>query len=110
MAVLLNGLGSVKYEELFVLWDAVRPLLEAAGLDVVAPEVGELVTSLDMAGCSLTVSWLDDELERLWLAPADSPAFRRTLRLRWTRLRCRSAPLCRLSRPRPRSVSRPGYA
>ena len=78
VAVLLNGLGSVKYEELFVLWDAVRPLLEAAGLDIVAPEVGELVTSLDMAGCSLTVAWLDDELETLWLAPADSPAFRRT--------------------------------
>jgi dihydroxyacetone kinase len=79
VAVLLNGLGSVKYEELFVLWSAVLPLLEAAGLDIVAPEVGELVTSLDMAGCSLTLSWLDDELERLWLAPADSPAFRRTL-------------------------------
>ena len=78
VAVLLNGLGSVKYEELFVLWSAVLPLLEAAGLEVVAPEVGELVTSLDMAGCSLTVSWLDDELETLWLAPADSPAFRRT--------------------------------
>jgi dihydroxyacetone kinase len=78
VAVLLNGLGSVKYEELFVLWDAVRPLLEEAGLEIVAPEVGELVTSLDMAGCSLTVSWLDDELEQLWLAPADSPAFRRT--------------------------------
>ena len=43
-----------------------------------SPEVGELVTSLDMAGCSLTVSWLDDELERLWLAPANTPAFRRT--------------------------------
>ena len=79
VTVLLNGLGAVKYEELFVLWSSVRPLLEAAGLDVVAPEVGELVTSLDMAGCSLTVSWLDDELERLWVAPADSPAFRRTL-------------------------------
>ncbi|MEO7235019.1 MAG: dihydroxyacetone kinase family protein [Lapillicoccus sp.] len=79
VAVLLNGLGSVKYEELFVLWDSVRPLLEAAGLDPVAPEVGELMTSLDMAGCSLTLTWLDDELERLWLAPADSPAYRRTL-------------------------------
>jgi dihydroxyacetone kinase len=78
VTVLLNGLGSVKYEELFVLWSSVLPLLEAAGLDVVAPEVGELVTSLDMAGCSLTVTWLDDELEELWLAPADSPAFRRT--------------------------------
>jgi D-erythrulose 4-kinase len=76
--VLLNGLGSVKYEELFVLWDSVRALLAAEGLEIVAPEVGELVTSLDMAGCSLTVTWLDDELERLWLAPADAPGFRRT--------------------------------
>lgn len=78
VAVLVNGLGGVKYEELFVLWGAVRSLLEEAGLEIVAPEVGELVTSLDMAGCSLTVTWLDDELERLWLAPADTPAFRRT--------------------------------
>ena len=78
VAVLVNGLGSVKYDELFVLWNSVRNLLEQAGLDVVAPEVGELVTSLDMAGCSLTVTWLDDELERLWCAPADSVGFRRT--------------------------------
>jgi dihydroxyacetone kinase len=78
VTVLVNGLGSVKYEELFVLWTAVRGRLERAGLTVVAPEVGELVTSLDMAGCSLTVTWLDDELERLWSAPADAPGFRRT--------------------------------
>ena len=39
--------------------------------------MGELVTSLDMGGVSLTLVWLDDELEELWLAPADSPAFRR---------------------------------
>ena len=68
----------MKYDELFVLWNSVRSLLGQAGLDVVAPEVGELVTSLDMAGCSLTVTWLDDELERLWCAPADSVGFRRT--------------------------------
>jgi D-erythrulose 4-kinase len=43
----------------------------------VAPDVGELVTSLDMAGCSLSVTWLDEELEGYWLAPADTPAFRR---------------------------------
>jgi dihydroxyacetone kinase len=77
-AVVLNGLGTVKYEELFVLWRAVAGLLERAGVRLVAPVVGELVTSLDMAGCSLTVAWLDDELERLWLAPADAPAFHRT--------------------------------
>ena len=78
VTVLVNGLGSVKYEELFVLWNSTQTLLRDAGLVIVAPEVGELVTSLDMAGCSLTISWLDEELEWLWLAPADSPAFRRT--------------------------------
>lgn len=75
--VLLNGLGGVKYEELFGLWSRIQPLLERAGLQLVAPEVGELVTSLDMRGCSLTVAWLDHELEKLWLAPCDTPAFRR---------------------------------
>lgn len=77
VAVVLNGLGSTKYEELFVLWRFVAPALRSQGLSLVAPECGEFVTSLDMAGCSLTLTWLDDELERLWLAPADTPAFRR---------------------------------
>jgi len=76
-AVLLNGLGATKYEELFVLWSSVEPLLVEAGIEIILPEVGELVTSLDMAGCSLTITWLDDELEELWRAPADTPAFRR---------------------------------
>ncbi|MCQ4633058.1 dihydroxyacetone kinase family protein [Shinella sp. CPCC 100929] len=76
-AVLLNGLGATKYEELFVLWGAVESQLQAAGVDLIAPEVGEYVTSLDMQGCSLTVMWLDEELERYWLAPCDTPVFRR---------------------------------
>lgn len=75
--VFLNGLGATKYEELFVIWKDVVPLLETADVQILMPEVGELVTSLDMAGCSLTVFWLDDELEELWTAPADTPAFRR---------------------------------
>ena len=74
--VLLNGLGSTKYEELFALWVPVRAALEAAGIEIVAPQVGELVTSLDMEGCSLTLTWLDDELEPLWLAPCDTAALR----------------------------------
>ncbi|MCW2810698.1 MAG: Glycerone kinase [Friedmanniella sp.] len=76
-AVLLNGLGATKYEELFVLWGDVAALLEQAGVVLVDPEVGELVTSLDMAGCSLSVTWLDEELESYWVAPAETPAFRR---------------------------------
>lgn len=77
IVVLLNGLGRVKYEELFVVYDSVAKLLESHGLEVVKPEVGEFVTSLDMAGLSLTVVFLDDELERYWLAPADTLSYRR---------------------------------
>ncbi|MFP7832523.1 dihydroxyacetone kinase family protein [Marisediminicola sp. LYQ134] len=77
VAVILNGLGSVKYEELFVVYAKVDALLAAAGVDVVEPEVGELVTSFDMAGVSLTLFWLDDELESLWAAPADAPAYKK---------------------------------
>jgi dihydroxyacetone kinase len=76
-AVVLNGLGATKYEELFVLYGHVSDLLTVAGIELVAPEVGELVTSLDMAGCSLSITWLDEELEGYWVAPADTPAFRR---------------------------------
>ncbi|MGB4137701.1 MAG: dihydroxyacetone kinase subunit DhaK, partial [Microbacterium sp.] len=65
---ILNGLGSVKYEELYVVYGAVHRLLEEAGITVVSPEVGEFCTSFDMAGVSLTLLWLDEELERLWLA------------------------------------------
>lgn len=77
VALLLNGLGATKYEEMFVLAHPLLQELETLGLEVVLPEAGELVTSLDMAGCSLSLMWLDDELEELWTAPADSPGFRR---------------------------------
>jgi dihydroxyacetone kinase len=77
IAVILNGLGRTKYEELFVVWGAVARLVRERGYEIVEPEVGELVTSLDMAGCSLTVMWLDDELEKYWRAPADTPAYRK---------------------------------
>ena len=74
--VLVNGLGSTKYEELFVLYGSIRRRLADAGIELVDPEVGEFVTSLDMAGCSLTLCWLDAESERLLAAPALSPGFR----------------------------------
>ena len=75
IAVILNGLGNTKYEELFAIYKTVDELLASRGFSVIEPEVGELVTSLDMAGCSLTVMWLDDDLERWWRAPALSAAY-----------------------------------
>lgn len=77
VGVILNGLGAVKYEELFVVYRKIEQLLTAHGLTIVAPVVDEMITSFDMAGVSLTLFWLDDELERNWLAAADTPAFHR---------------------------------
>lgn len=99
-AVILNGLGATKYEELFVLWRTAAPLLRKAGVQVVAPEVGEIITSLDMAGVSLTLMYLDDELEQLWLAPALTPA--------WTRGAVRitdTEPTATTDHQRPQEVS-----
>jgi D-erythrulose 4-kinase len=77
IAVILNGLGAVKHEELFVVFRRIAQLLEERELEVVDTEIGELVTSFDMAGASLTLIWLNDDLEEFWTAPADSAAFRR---------------------------------
>jgi D-erythrulose 4-kinase len=77
IAVILNGLGGTKYEELFVVWRTVSQLLNSLGYEVVEPEVGEIVTSLDMAGCSLTITLLDDELEELWKEPCNTPAYKK---------------------------------
>ncbi|MCW4457723.1 dihydroxyacetone kinase family protein [Microbacterium sp. MPKO10] len=78
VAVIVNGLGTTKYEELFLLWNEIRLMLADEGLTAVEPEVGELVTSLDMGGVSLTITWLDDELEEAWRADAYTPAYRKT--------------------------------
>jgi len=77
IVVLLNGLGGVKYEELFVVYRSVSKLLKEKNIVIVEPEVGELVTSFEMAGASLTFTWLNEELETLWAAPAYTPAFKK---------------------------------
>ncbi|NHA68260.1 dihydroxyacetone kinase family protein [Phycicoccus flavus] len=77
VGAILNGLGATKYEELFVVWRTAARLLRERGWTIVEPEVGELVTSLDMAGISLTLVFLDDELEPRWTAAADTPAYRK---------------------------------
>jgi len=74
---LLNGLGSTTYEELFVTYGAVERYLNEAGVTVVDCEVGELTTSMDMGGVSLSLTWTDEEIEGLWNAPCDTPAIRR---------------------------------
>ena len=64
VAVLVNGLGATKYDELNVIFARVAQRVSKAGMTMVAPVVGELVTSLDMAGVSLSLTYLDAEIGR----------------------------------------------
>jgi len=74
--LLINGFGASPLSELYLMYDAVRKRLAAAGCTVARSLVGNFVTSLDMAGCSVTVSLLDDETKRLWDAPVHTAALR----------------------------------
>jgi dihydroxyacetone kinase len=78
VVAILNGLGTTKSEELFVLWADIADFLQEKGVQVATVDVGELVTSFDMSGLSLTLSWLDADLLQLWRAPAHSAAYRRS--------------------------------
>lgn len=75
IAVLVNGLGATPKEELYLLYRRTKQLLDAEGIRVHRTWVGEYATSLEMAGASISLLRLDDELRRLVDAPADSPFF-----------------------------------
>ena len=74
--LLANGFGGTPAMELYLMYHSARRLLEARGLKVARSLVGNYCTSLDMAGCSLTVTALDDELIGLWDAPVHTAALR----------------------------------
>nr|WP_315269503.1 dihydroxyacetone kinase subunit DhaK [Microbacterium lemovicicum] len=74
--VLLSGLGGTPLIELYVMWAEIAPLLETAGVSVERVLVGDYITSLDMAGCSLTIVKADEEVLRLWDAPVVTPGLR----------------------------------
>ena len=76
VAVLINGLGATPLEELYLLYRRTAKNITEQGLTIARSYVGEYVTSLEMAGASITVMKLDDELEALLAAPARSPFFR----------------------------------
>ena len=74
--LLLNGFGGTPAMELYLMYQNVRAILERMNLKIARSLVGNYVTSLDMAGCSATVSLVDDELLRLWDAPVHTAALR----------------------------------
>jgi dihydroxyacetone kinase len=75
VAVLVNGLGATPKEELYILYRSVARILGDEGIRVHRVWVGEYATSLEMAGASVSLLRLDDELRRLVDAPAETPFF-----------------------------------
>jgi len=73
VAVLVNSLGATPPEELFILYRRVHQLLSDADISVYRPFIGEYATSMEMAGASVSLLKLDEELRRLLDAPAYSP-------------------------------------
>ncbi len=76
VVVFVNGLGATPLIELYVMYGEVQALLGRAGVSVARSLVGPYITSLDMAGCSVTLLRADDELLRLWDAPVRTPGLR----------------------------------
>jgi dihydroxyacetone kinase-like protein len=74
--VFVNGMGGTPQLELYLLYGEIERGLRAAGIEPVRKLVGNYITSLEMAGASLTVLELDDELTALWDAPVHTPALR----------------------------------
>ncbi len=74
VAVLVSGLGATPINELYILYARMAQQIEARGLRIWKPYVGNFFTSLDMVGATLTVLALDDELKRLLALDATCPA------------------------------------
>ncbi len=72
----VNGMGGTPLIELYLMFNEVSRLLAKAGVTVVRSLVGPYITSLEMAGCSITLLKLDEDLLRLWDAPVRTPALR----------------------------------
>jgi phosphoenolpyruvate---glycerone phosphotransferase subunit DhaK len=72
----VNGMGGTPLIELYLMYHEVATILHKAGVIVARSLVGSYITSLDMAGCSVTLLKADDELLRLWDAPVRTPALR----------------------------------
>ncbi len=73
---LVNGMGGTPLIELYVVYNALNRILGGKGVSIARSLVGNYITSLEMAGCSITLLRLDDELTRYWDAPVHTPALR----------------------------------
>lgn len=74
--LLVNGFGGTPMIELYLMYGELRSYLEKAGFEISRSLVGNYVTSLEMAGCSATLTLLDDQLSGYWDAPVNTPSLR----------------------------------
>jgi dihydroxyacetone kinase-like protein len=72
----VNGMGGTPLIELYVMYNEVKQILDKAGITIARSLVGNYITSLEMAGCSVTLLKADDEIVRLWDAPVNTPGLR----------------------------------
>jgi phosphoenolpyruvate---glycerone phosphotransferase subunit DhaK len=72
----VNGMGGTPLIELYVVYAELAKFLEGRGITIERNLIGDYITSLEMAGCSITLLKLDDELVGLWDAPVDTPGLR----------------------------------
>ena len=72
----VNGMGGTPLIELFIVYRELQHFLQERGITIERRLIGNYITSLEMAGCSITLLRLDDELIRLWDAPVNTPALR----------------------------------
>ena len=107
----VNGMGATPLLELYLMYAEVAALPGAAGHPVARSLVGNYVTCLDMAGCSVTLLRVDDELLRLWDAPVNTPAPALGGVRRWRTRRGASGlgPRLRARRSTPRRPGSPSW-
>jgi dihydroxyacetone kinase-like protein len=72
----VNGMGGTPLIELYIVYNEVQKILSGRGIAISRRLIGSYITSLDMAGCSVTLVRLDDDLTALWDAPVHTPALR----------------------------------
>jgi phosphoenolpyruvate---glycerone phosphotransferase subunit DhaK len=72
----VNSMGGTPLLELYVVYNELHKFLTERGVKVTRNLIGPYITSLEMAGCSITLLKLDDELRQLWDAPVKAPALR----------------------------------
>ena len=76
MIAIVNGMGGTPLIELYVVYNKLAEILKGHGVTIARSLVGNYITSLEMAGCSITLVRADDETAALWDAPVLHPALR----------------------------------